>query len=99
MGHLCPYRIIEKFKGDIWECACGDGAMSRVLGVTGCSPVFSSDLYERGYGKTGVDFLNTTRTADNIVTNPPYNCAEGFVAQWREACTSEICATAPPCPS
>src|SRR5262249_53969483 len=46
---------------------------------TGCS-VLSSDLYERGYGETGVDFLNTTRTADNIVTNPPYNCAEGFVA-------------------
>jgi hypothetical protein len=20
----------EKFSGDIWECACGDGAMSRV---------------------------------------------------------------------
>ena len=21
----------EEFKGDIWECACGDSAMSRVL--------------------------------------------------------------------
>src|SRR5262245_14274188 len=45
----------------------------------GCS-VLSSDLYDRGYGETGLDFLNTTRTADNVVTNPPYNCAEGFVA-------------------
>ncbi len=69
----------EPFKGDIWECACGDGAMSKILEETGAS-VFSSDLYERGYGEAGLDFLRPTRSADNIITNPPYNCAEGFVA-------------------
>jgi hypothetical protein len=69
----------EKFSGDIWECACGDGAMSHVLAQTGCT-VPSTDLYERGYGEAGHDFLSPTRSADNIVTNPPYNCAEGFVA-------------------
>jgi hypothetical protein len=68
----------ERFEGDIWECACGDGAMSRVLEETGC-PVPSSDLYDRGYGETGIDFLTVTRHADNIITNPPYNSAEGFV--------------------
>lgn len=69
----------ERFDGEIWECACGDGAMSRVLEETG-QPVVSSDLYDRGYGEVGIDFLTTTRTADNIITNPPYNSAEGFVA-------------------
>ena len=69
----------ENFEGDIWECACGDGAMSRVLEETGRS-VPSSDLYDRGYGDAGVDFLTVTRRADNIITNPPYNSAEGFVA-------------------
>lgn len=69
----------EKFSGEIWECACGDGAMSLVFEETG-SKVFSSDLYDRGYGETGIDFLKPSRYADNIVTNPPYNCAEGFVA-------------------
>lgn len=69
----------EKFSGDIWECACGDGAMSRVLEQSGAS-VASSDLYDRGYGEAGQDFLKATRRAGNIVTNPPYNCAEGFVA-------------------
>lgn len=69
----------EKFTGDIWESACGDGAMSRVLEETG-SPVPSSDLFNRGYGDVGIDFLSTDRRADNIVTNPPYNSAEGFVA-------------------
>ncbi|HKQ44973.1 MAG TPA: hypothetical protein VJS47_06235 [Rhizomicrobium sp.] len=69
----------EKFKGSIWECACGDGAMSEVLSKTGCK-VRSTDLYDRGYGEGGHDFLKATRTADNIITNPPYNCAEGFIA-------------------
>ncbi len=75
------YALIdnEEFDGDIWECACGDGAMSVVLEQTG-RPVFSSDLHQRGYGEAGLDFLKPTRAADNIITNPPYNCAEGFVA-------------------
>lgn len=68
----------EKFDGEIWESACGDGSMSKVLELTG-RDVFSSDLYERGFGESGHDFLNTKRKADNIVTNPPYNAAEGFV--------------------
>ena len=68
----------EKLEGDVWECACGDGAMSRVLEKASRS-VFSSDLYERGYGEAGHDFLKATRGADNIITNPPYNSAEGFV--------------------
>lgn len=68
----------ERFVGDVWECACGDGAMSRVL-ETSAQHVASSDLHDRGFGDAGVDFLRTKRTADNIVTNPPYNAAEGFV--------------------
>lgn len=75
------YALIdnEKFSGEMWECACGDGAMSKVLATTGC-PLFSSDLHNRGFGDAGVDFLTARRRADNIVTNPPYNSAEGFVA-------------------
>ncbi|MDW7557032.1 hypothetical protein D9623_02230 [Azospirillum brasilense] len=68
----------EKFEGDIWECACGNGAMSEVLAQTG-KKVISSDLYDRGYGESGQDFLKSCIRAPNIVTNPPYNSAEGFV--------------------
>jgi len=68
----------ERFTGDIWESACGNGAMADVLETTG-QTVISSDLYDRGYGEAGVDFLNSKRRAPNIVTNPPYNAAEGFV--------------------
>jgi hypothetical protein len=68
----------ERFAGDIWESACGNGAMSQVLETTGRT-VISSDLFDRGYGDAGEDFLKPRRSADNIVTNPPYNAAEGFV--------------------
>lgn len=70
----------EPFNGDIWECACGDGVMSSVLAKTG-NRVISSDLYDRGYGETGHDFLISDRRCQNIVTNPPFNSAEGFVAK------------------
>lgn len=68
----------EIFQGDIWECACGNGAMSEVLASAG-GAVRSTDLYDRGYGEAGIDFLDTPHRADNIITNPPYNAAEGFV--------------------
>lgn len=70
----------ERFQGEIWECACGDGAMSSVLELA-CPGVRSSDLYDRGYGEAGVDFLATSDRAENVITNPPYNAAEGFVAK------------------
>lgn len=68
----------EKFTGDIWECACGDGAMSQVLEMTG-QEVRSTDLYERGYGESGIDFRTSGEKSPNIVTNPPFNSAEEFV--------------------
>lgn len=68
----------ETFTGDIWECACGNGAMSEVLKSV-CPSTYSSDLYDRGYGDSGRDFLAEQTRFDNIVTNPPFNAAEGFV--------------------
>ena len=52
--------------------------MSSVLEETGCK-VYSSDLFDRGYGDAGKDFMTVKQRATNIVTNPPYNSAEGFV--------------------
>ena len=74
------YALIdnEGFRDEVWESACGNGAMSAVL-EQATGRVVSSDLYDRGYGEAGVDFLAPTRRAANIVTNPPYNAAEGFV--------------------
>ena len=45
----------EKFTGNVLEPACGDGAMSKVL-INNGYQVISSDLFDRGYGKTGINF-------------------------------------------
>lgn len=79
----------EKFHGDIWECACGDGSMSQVLETTG-NPVHSSDLYDRGFGNKGIDFLASDRKTSNIITNPPYNSAQGFVEQCNRLSTNKF---------
>lgn len=79
----------EEFSGDIWECACGNGAMSNVLDETD-SIVTSSDLYNRGFGEPGIDFLASKRRSSNIVTNPPYNAAEGFVRQGLESAENKF---------
>lgn len=69
---------IETFGPRIWEPACGDGAISRVLEAHGHS-VVSTDLVERGYGESRVDFLMEHRlAAPEIVTNPPFKLAEEF---------------------
>jgi hypothetical protein len=68
----------EEFSGKVWEPACGDGAMAEVIKSYGYD-VDASDLFDRGYGSRGIDFLTVARTTDNIITNPPYNAAEGFV--------------------
>jgi hypothetical protein len=85
------YALIENesFKGDVWECACGDGAMSKVLNETGRN-IISSDLYDRGYGESDHDFLASRRKSPNIVTNPPYNAAEGFVRSGVERAGSKF---------
>lgn len=63
---------VESFKGDIWEPACGQGAISKVLEANGYS-VVSTDLIQREYGTGRIDFLRESISrARNIVTNPPY---------------------------
>ena len=65
------------FSGTIWEPACGDGAISKVLQGAGYETV-DTDLIDRGYGIGGVNFLHQKRPlAKNIVTNPPYGLGLG----------------------
>jgi len=74
---------VERFEGSIWEPACGDGAIAKLLQSSGHS-VVSTDLNDYGYGVTGVDFLKELRPrAKHIVTNPPYGfgLADAFVEQ------------------
>ena len=71
---------LEDFSSDIWECACGEGHLSKVFQDAGYN-VRSTDLIDRGFGETGVDFLSIDNIHWNgdIVTNPPYKYAQEFV--------------------
>jgi len=70
---------VEKFSHTIWECACGEGHLSKELESQGYK-VISSDLIDRGYGTPNVDFLNCSKEfKGDIVTNPPYKYAQEFI--------------------
>lgn len=70
---------LEDFNENIWECACGEGDLSKVFEKAGHN-VLSTDLVDRGYGIGGVDFLKCTEVFDgDIITNPPYKYAKEFV--------------------
>lgn len=62
----------------IHEPACGQGHISEELKKHGYN-VISSDLYDHGYGKSGIDFLKSHKKADCFITNPPYRFALEFV--------------------
>ena len=47
---------VEKPFPMIWECACGEGHLSKRLKKHGYI-VVSTDLIDRGYSTAGVDFL------------------------------------------
>lgn len=69
----------EHFSNNIWEPACGEGHLSKVLESKGYT-VYSTDLIDRGYGIGGIDFLNQNRMFDgDIITNPPYKYGKEFV--------------------
>ena len=64
----------------VWECACGAGHLSKLLIEKGYD-VKSSDLFDRGYGKTGINFLamENQEWNGNIITNPPFIYATEFI--------------------
>ena len=69
----------EELNHNIWECACGEGHLSKVFIANGFN-VKSTDLIDRGFGEGGVDFLKQTEIFDgDIVTNPPYRYAQEFI--------------------
>jgi hypothetical protein len=61
----------------IWEPACGQGNIVRVLADNGYN-VYASDIFD------GDDFFNPNHDAagaDGIITNPPYELAHAFIAR------------------
>lgn len=73
----------ETFSSVVWECACGEGHLLKVLEKHGYE-VISTDLIYRGYGDPEpLNFLEETLLdfEGDIITNPPYKYALDFVKQ------------------
>jgi hypothetical protein len=80
----------------VWECACGKGAISKVLESAG-HHVLSTDLNDHGFGDPRIDFLLEPRnsiidsTKWAIVTNPPFKLADEFVRHALTLCPTVSC--------
>lgn len=76
MHELLKY---ETFNQNVWECACGEGNLSKVLKEYGYD-VYSTDLINRGYQDELIDFMLTNiKFNGDIVTNPPFKYTTEFV--------------------
>lgn len=81
---------MEDFSGSVWECACGNGAISEVLRDSGLT-VFSSDIVERDYPCVVMNFLDCTEQFDgDIITNPPYKLGLEFVLKALELASGKV---------
>lgn len=72
---------VETFDDVIWEPACGQGHIAKVLLDAG-HDVVATDLNQWGFGAAPVNFLDERRPrAKHIITNPPYGSglADDFV--------------------
>lgn len=78
--HRFINAVRQKYElGRILEPACGEGHISMVL-EDYLFEVESTDLFDRGFGKTGIDFLGRTELFEgSIITNPPYSLTDEFV--------------------
>jgi len=68
----------ELFPGTVWEPACGQGDISRVLEEQGYQ-VHSTDLFHRGYGLSRFDFFGFSEMpicCESLITNPPFKTVD-----------------------
>lgn len=72
----------ETFSRNVWEPACGEGHISKVLQEYWYH-VYSTDVVDRGFGDGIFDFLKgevkSCSVNADIITNPPYKYAQQFV--------------------
>jgi hypothetical protein len=79
----CNERLfeVEKFKGAIWDPACGIGRVAEAARRAGYRTI-ATDMIDRGYPRLDacIDFLccESPRT-QNIVCNPPFDICDQFV--------------------
>jgi hypothetical protein len=84
---------VEALEGHSWDPSCGGGNIPMALRDRGLS-CWGSDIADRGFGTTGLNFFEAADTADNIITNPPYGVIEPFIRRALLHTTSKVCVLA-----
>lgn len=80
----------ENFDKNIWECACGQGHLSKKLVEYGYN-VYSTDLIDRGYQDETLDFLKSDKSFNgDIITNPPYKFCSEFILKALELSKNKV---------
>lgn len=90
MERVLPSLGIDpKSIGSVWEPACGEGHMSKVIEEY-CTPVIASDIFDYGVGAAVADFFAHQVECDWIITNPPFLPAEQFALRALEIATRGV---------
>jgi len=81
---VCNILQYEKVNDTILEPCCGMGHMAKgILKYNADIKIIATDLIERGYGESGLDFLSNnypyTKDIKTIIMNPPFKLIEEFV--------------------
>ena len=73
-----------------WETACGGGRLSQELKRLGYNVTKETDLYNYGYGTTGVDFFKQTEVFQgNTITNPPFKYVNDWIVHSLEVTSNK----------
>ena len=73
------------------EPACGEGHIAELLEE---SKTYATDLINRGFGETGIDFLTKDfidfGVINTVITNPPFNLFQEFVEKALEIANKKV---------
>ena len=76
---LHKHNLLDKDQ-PYWENAVGGGNLAMELKRLGYNVVKETDLFDRGYGDSGIDFLQCRKTFQgNLITNPPYSLINDWI--------------------
>ena len=65
-----------------WETAVGGGRLAKELKRLGYNVTKETDLFDRGYGDVGIDFLKCDEVFEgNLITNPPYSMINDWIVK------------------
>jgi hypothetical protein len=81
---------VETFEGESWDPSCGGGNIPMAMRSRGLS-CWGSDIADRGFGTTGLDFFHAPDQSENIVTNPPYGVIEPYIRRALTKTTGKVC--------